>query len=45
MSNLILNLRIWCFHLQVTRDRPWLPLIRYNRYHRKGLTPFAEWYD
>jgi hypothetical protein len=33
MSNTLLNWRVWCIHLQVLRDRPWLRLC-YNGYHR-----------
>jgi hypothetical protein len=45
MSNLIFHLRIWCFHVQIERDRPWLPRIRYNDFHRRFRTPFIKWYE
>lgn len=43
MSNLIINLRIWCFHFQVARDRPWFR-VSYNDYHRNGGSRFIELY-
>jgi hypothetical protein len=42
MSNLIFNLRIWCFHFQLT-SRFW-PSVSYNPYHRGRKSPFIEFY-
>lgn len=43
MSNCIINLRIWCIHFQVLRDRPWFR-ISYNGYHRGRGSKFMEMY-
>lgn len=43
MSDTILNLRVWCFHFQIIRNRPWLRL-SYNDYHRGRKSRFIELY-
>jgi len=43
MSNTIVNLRVWCLHFQIIRDRPWFR-ITYNGYHRGRGSPFFAWY-
>lgn len=44
MSNLLLNLRIACWHFQIMRDRPWVRF-GFNRYrwehgHRRPIVEF-----
>jgi hypothetical protein len=43
MNNLWINLRLWYWHLQVSRDRPWL-WVSFNRYRwARGLrSPWLE---
>jgi hypothetical protein len=43
MSNTILNLRVWCIHFQIIRDRPWFR-VSYNDYHRGRGSRFVELY-
>jgi len=31
MSNLWINLRLWYWHLQISRDRPWVAF-KFNRF-------------
>lgn len=46
MSNLIFNLRILFWHIQIERGR-WCPTISFNSYHRERgfVRPYVEWYE
>lgn len=44
MSNLLFNLRVWCWHFQIMRDRPWVR-VGYNKYHRGAGSSFVELYE
>lgn len=46
MSNLIFNLRILFWHIQIERGR-WYPTISLNSYHRERgfVRPYVEWYE
>jgi hypothetical protein len=45
MSNLVFNLRVLFWHVQVERGR-WYPTISFNGYHRKRgfVRPYVELY-
>jgi len=44
VSNLILNLRVWYWHLQIDRDRWWAPRITFNDY-RWELGERSPWIE
>ena len=45
MSDLWLNLRIGCWHLQIGRSRPWVAL-RFNEYRAecRAFRPFIQFH-
>lgn len=45
MSDLLLNLRIWYYHFQIKKHRPWVR-ISFNRYRAefRDWRPFIEFH-
>ena len=41
MSNLHVNIRIFCIHFQINKN--WKPAITYNSYHSMNNYPDGKW--